>query len=237
MKKILSLILFIALGCAVNARTLYVEYTTTDGTINSVEVTDADGKFVLDLDDLKKIEFSLSDNPDLIDEQLYFELDPSKISRKVAPKRQSYFENPGSTALPVYGSYHIEIAADLSYGIFMTRMTDELFDGIPCYVGPQADGKKKVENEFVRLSETEFELDCSGHKAIPAFREFTIHLFERRGDGASYYDYGTARLTTVSDDSYWENGKNTMLDEPFEGKIRLTRIPGSPEVVRIVMQP
>ena len=127
MKKILSLILFIALGCAVNARTLYVEYTTTDGTINSVEVTDADGKFVLDLDDLKKIEFSLSDNPDLIDEQLYFELDPSKISRKVAPKRQSYFENPGSTALPVYGSYHIEIAADLSYGIFMTRMTDELF--------------------------------------------------------------------------------------------------------------
>lgn len=55
MKKILSLILFIALGCAVNARTLYVEYTTTDGTINSVEVTDADGKFVLDLDDLKKL--------------------------------------------------------------------------------------------------------------------------------------------------------------------------------------
>ena len=60
MKKILSLILFIALGCAVNARTLYVEYTTTDGTINSVEVTDADGKFVLDLDDLKKIEFTSS---------------------------------------------------------------------------------------------------------------------------------------------------------------------------------
>lgn len=237
MKKIFSIVLFIALGCAMNARTLYVEYETTDGAKNNVELTDCDGKFVLDLDNLKKIEFSLSDNPDLYDEQLYFNLDSSKIGRKVSPRRRSYLENLASTNLPVYGSYRIEIASDLSYGIFMTCMSDELFDGIPCYVGATVGEKLELVREFSRISDTEFELSCSGDEAIPAFREFRIRIFEQGDGNIGYYEYGTARITSATDDSYWENGKKTMLDEPFSGVIRLTRIAGSPDVVRVVMQP
>lgn len=237
MKKLFGIMLFMALACAVSARTLYVDYTTADGSEYSTEVTERNGKFVLDIDNLATITFNLSEYR-LVDEEVSFEIfDNENIGRKLKPYRQSMMVNIGTTSLPNPGDYHIEIAADMSYGIFMTSLTDRLMGGTPCYDGPIVANNKTVKREFEKISDTEYVLDCNGDNAIPAKKEFTIRIIDCDGDLRAGYNYGTSALTPTSGTSYWEDGKDTVLDEDFSGKIRLTRIDGSPGVVLVTLEP
>ena len=184
----------------------------------ALEVELVDGKYSFDVQDLSDLYVSFNrwseEGDQLLRYDSYvFELDYADLGTSVKSIKRMYSDTDKFTRLPFEGDYHVEIASNARSATFYARIPQTTYSNDLYYVGPQADSSGHVTRQLQRVSDTEFQLDCSGENRIPAMALFSIV-------GNGWHDgYGCGVLDGSDCVKLWQFGKHTMLEKDFDGII------------------
>ncbi len=184
----------------------------------ALEVELVDGKYSFDVKNLSDLYVSFNrwteeDKMAFRLESYVFQFGYSDLGRKVSSIRRTFADTELFTKLPFEGDYHVKIASKARSATFYARIPQTTYSTTLYYVGPGSDGSGNVARQLQRVSDTEFQLDCSGENRIPAMVLFSIV-------GNGWHDgYGCGVLDGSDCVKLWQFGKHTMLENDFDGII------------------